>query len=126
MFATRARLLALAAALVTPAVFAAGDIENGKTVFAARCGICHAVNKEPGAPAMGPTMVGVVGRKAGALPDFAMYSAALKGYDVKWDARTLDAFLANPMTAVPGTSMYMVLPDEKERADVIAYLESLK
>jgi cytochrome c5 len=51
MFATRARLLALAAALVTPAVFAAGDIENGKTIFAARCGICHAVNKEPGAPA---------------------------------------------------------------------------
>jgi cytochrome c len=128
MFATRARLLALAAALVTPAVFAAGkpDADNGKTIFAQRCGICHAVNKEPGAPAMGPTMVGVVGRTAGGLPDFAMYSAAMKAYGVKWNAKTLDQFLANPFTTVPGTTMSMILPDAQERADVIAYLEALK
>ena len=62
MFATRTRLLATAAALVTPAVFAAGkpDIQNGKTIFAQRCGICHAVNKEPGGPVTGPDMAGVI------------------------------------------------------------------
>jgi cytochrome c2 len=128
MLATHTRLLALAAALVTPAVFAAGkpDIENGKTIFKERCGICHAVNNEPGAPVMGPSMVGLMGRKAGTDKDFPLYTAAMQAYDVKWTAKTLDEFLANPLTSVPGTTMPMMLPDDQERADVIAYLSSLK
>ena len=128
MFATRTCLPALAAALVTPAVFAAGkpDIENGKTIFEQRCGICHAVDNEPGGPVMGPNMAGVVGRKAGTQKDFPLYTAAMKSYGVKWSAKTLDEFLINPLTKVPGTTMPMVLPDDKERADVIGYLSSLK
>ena len=128
MFATRTGPLAIAAALVTPAVFAAGkpDVENGKTIFMQRCGICHAVNNEPGAPVMGPTMVGLIGRKAGTEKEFPLFTPAMKAYGVKWSAKTLDEFLLNPMTAVPGTTMPMVLPDDKERADVIAYLSSLK
>jgi cytochrome c len=128
MFATHTRLLVLAAALVTPAVIAAGkaDAENGKTIFSQRCGICHAVNNEPGAPVMGPTMVGVFGRKAGTYKEFPMYTEAMKAYGKKWNAKTLDAFLANPLTAMPGTAMTMMLPDDKERADVVAYLKTLK
>ncbi len=122
------RLLALAALLVTPAVFAAGnaDVENGKTIFAQRCGICHAVSKDPGGPTLGPSMVGLFGRKAGTEKDFPSYTAALKAYGVKWSAKTLDEFLPSPMDKVPGTQMPMVLPDDKERADVIAYLATLK
>jgi cytochrome c len=128
MFATRTRPLALAAALVTPAVFAAGkpDIENGKAIFAQRCGICHAVSNEPGGPVMGPNMAGVVGRKAGTKEDFPLYTSAMKAYGVKWSAKTLDEFLANPLTAVPGTTMPMMLPDDTERADVVAYIGTLK
>jgi cytochrome c len=128
MFATRTRTLALAAALVAPVVFADGkpDAENGKTIFEQRCGICHAVNNEPGAPVLGPSMVGLVGRKAGTQKDFPLYTQAMKDYGVKWSAKTLDEFLVNPMIKVPGTTMPMVLPDDQERADVIAYLSSLK
>jgi cytochrome c2 len=122
-------VLVLAAALAASAAFAADakpNIENGKTVFAQQCGTCHAVNKAPGGPILGPNMVGLVGRKAGSVKDFAMYSAALKAYGVTWNAKTLDEFLINPMQKVPGTSMPMMLPDPKVRADVIGYLSTLK
>jgi cytochrome c len=123
------RLLALVAVLAAPAVFAAGakpDIENGKTVFSQQCGICHSVTKEPGGPALGPNMVGIVGRKAASVADFTMYSGPLKKYGVTWNAKTLDEFLVNPMLKVPGTTMPMMLPDAKTRADVIAYMATLK
>lgn len=128
MSVIRSRLLALAAVLNVPAVLAAeeANVENGKTIFAQRCGICHAVSQEPGGPATGPNMVGLVGRKAASQPDFAMYSPALKAFDVMWSPRTLDEFLVSPPTRVPGTTMPMMLPDEKERGDVIAYLATLK
>jgi cytochrome c len=121
-------LFVLAAALVAPSVFAAGakpDIENGKTVFGQQCGICHAV-AATGGPALGPNLMGIVGRNAGAATDFPMYTAALKAYGIKWSAKSLDEFLANPMTKVPGTTMPMSLPDDKVRADVVGYLATLK
>lgn len=128
MSVTRSRLLALAAVFAAPAVLSAGeaDVENGRTIFAQRCGICHAVSNEPGGPTAGPNMVGLIGRKAASQPDFNMYSPALKAHDVNWSAETLDEFLVNPPTTVPGTTMPMTLPDKKERGDVIAYLATLK
>ncbi len=120
-------LLALTAALITPAVFAADkpDLENGKTIFAQRCGICHATTKE-GGPILGPNMIGLLGRKSASEETFTMYTPALKAYNVKWSEKTLSEFLLNPMSKVPGTTMPMMLPDDKERTDVIAYLVSLK
>jgi cytochrome c len=123
------RLLILAAVLAAPTVFAAGekpDIENGKTVFAQQCGICHATSAAPGGPALGPNMVGLIGRKAASVKDFTMYSPALKKYGVTWSAKTLDEFLVNPMQKVPGTTMPMMVPDAKTRADVIGYIATLK
>jgi cytochrome c len=119
----------VATALVTGVAAQAAptaDVENGKTIFSQRCGICHAINSDPGAPVAGPSMVGVIGRKAASVPGFAMYSAALKKYGVTWSAKTLDEFLIAPMTKVPGTVMPMMLPDNKERADVVAYMTTLK
>ena len=128
MFVTRPRLLAVVAVLAAAAVFAAGkaDIKNGQAIFAQRCGFCHAVSKEPGGPVSGPNMVGLIGRKAASQPDFSMYSPALKAYGVTWSANTLDEFLVSPVTKVPGTTMPMLLPDKKERGDVIAYLATLQ
>jgi cytochrome c len=126
MSVTRISLIALAV-LTTPAVFAAekADVENGKTLFEQRCGICHSTVKE-GGPVLGPNMLGVIGRKAGSDKDFPTYTPALKAYGVKWNAKTLDEFLENPMVKVPGTMMPMSLPDAKERADVIAYIATVK
>jgi cytochrome c len=121
----RPALLALAVSLTAPSAFAA-DVANGKTIFEQRCGICHAVSKDPGGPVAGPNMVGLIGRKAATEPGFTMYSPALKKYAVTWNAKSLDEFLVMPMQKVPGTTMPMMLPDAKERGDVIAYLSSIK
>jgi cytochrome c len=118
-------LLTLAAVLAAPAVFGA-DAANGKTVFESKCGICHAATAGPGGPVAGPNMVGLMGRKAATVEGFPMYSPALKGSGITWNAKLLDEFLANPMGKVPGTMMVISLPDAKERADVIAYLATLK
>jgi cytochrome c len=120
-----ARLLALAALLAAPAAFAA-DAANGKAVFDRLCAACHSTTTGPGGPPIGPTLAGVVGRKSASVKEFAMYSPALKGYNVTWNDKTLDEFLANPMGKVPGTMMVMPVPDAKERADLIGYLATLK
>lgn len=126
MSVTRTSLLALAV-FATPAVFAAeqADVANGKTLFEQRCGICHGTGKD-GDPMMGPSIKGLIGRTAGTDKNFPTYTPALKDYKVKWSVKTLDEFLENPMVKVPGTMMPMSLPDKKERADVIAYMVTVK
>ena len=74
-----------------------------------------------GGGAAGPNLVGVVGRKAAAAPGFA-YSAALKASGWSWTAPHLDAYLANPQSALPGTLMPAAVPSPKDRADVVAFL----
>ena len=75
---------------------------------------------------VGPSLAGVVGRKAGTLAGFS-FSEALKGSGKTWDEATLDAFLTSPMAAVPGTRMtYAGQSDPAKRRDVIDYLGTLK
>jgi cytochrome c len=122
------RLFVLAAAVVAPALCAAGskpNIESGKATFDTMCGICHSVQKA-GGPTQGPNLLGVVGRKAASEPEFPMYSPALKTSKITWSKKALDKFLLNPMEKVPGTIMPMQIPDNKTRADVVAYLATLK
>lgn len=119
------RLLAVAAVLAAPTAFSA-DAAKGKTVFNNfACGTCHSVTREAGPPT-GPSLFGVVGRKAASVKEFAMYTPALKNSNLTWNAKTLDEFLANPSSKVPGTMMLIPVTDAKDRADVIAYLETLK
>jgi cytochrome c2 len=75
---------------------------------------------------VGPSLFGVVGRKAGTGKSLLGASENLKKYGVIWNAETLDEFLMNPSAKVPGTAMAGVLSDPKQRADVIAYLATLK
>lgn len=113
-------IVALAAA--TPAM-AQGDAVKGKTVFA-RCMACH--QTVAGRNGLGPTMAGVVGRKAASVPNFA-YSPAMKQSGLVWTPPVLDAYLAKPSAKVPGTKMiFMGLPTPADRANVIAYLATLK
>ncbi|MBC2667153.1 c-type cytochrome [Novosphingobium flavum] len=95
---------------------------DGKTAFAT-CAACHGT--KAGEKKVGPTLAGVVGRKSGSLPGFA-YSPALAKAGKVWSPAQLDAFLAAPMKVVPGTRMVIAVPDAKRRADLIAYLATLK
>lgn len=101
----------------------AGDAANGAKLFA-QCRICHAV--EPGKNGLGPSLHGVVGRTAGTLAGFN-FSNAMKGSGVVWTEESLSEYLRAPMKFMPGTKMaYAGMANESQRADMYAYLESLK
>jgi cytochrome c len=103
---------------------AAADPEAGGRVFKIQCSACHGVVE--GRKGIGPSLFGVVGRKAGTVPDFH-YSEANKGSGLTWNEATLDRYLANPRAVVPGTTMpYAGLKNDTQRADLIAYLATLK
>jgi len=123
------RLFALAALLAAPAAYASetqGDAARGEQLFmASGCPACHGVTKEDNSK-VGPNLVGVVGRQAGTTKSLLAPSENMKKYGVTWSAETLDEFLANPSAKVPGTAMTGILTDPAQRADVIAYLSTLK
>lgn len=99
---------------------AAGSAENGARAFRA-CAACHSL--EPGRHKTGPSLAGVLGRKAGTQEGFHRYSPALKGAEVVWNEATLDAWITDPQAFLPGNRMiFRGLPDAQARADLIAYL----
>ena len=107
---------------VDPAL--AADAEAGKTAFK-KCALCHATEAGK-SNKIGPSLFGVVGRKAASLENFG-YSEGMKKFEHAWDEQTLDLYLADPRGAVPGTKMiFLGIKDKTERDDVIAYLETLK
>ena len=106
----------------TSAAFAAADPTQGQKAFQ-NCAACHSAAQ--GANSVGPSLFGIVGRKAASVPGFA-YSRAMKNSNLSWTAQTLDAYLADPQKLVPGNHMpYSGMPDAQERAALIAYLQSL-
>lgn len=119
----RFTLLAALLVLTSGPVLAAGDPKAGQNVFK-KCAACHSTVE--GQNKIGPSLHGIVGRHSASVPNFA-YSEAMKKTNKTWDEATLDSYLRNPREAVPGTKMiFLGLKDEKERQDVIAYLETLK
>lgn len=112
-----------AVALAAGTARADGDPALGKTQFN-KCAACHSV--KPGENKIGPSLHGIVGRPAHTVEGFN-YSEPMKNYNVTWDQATLDRYLADPRGVVPGTKMIFVgLKKEDERANLIAYLETLK
>jgi cytochrome c len=124
----------LAAALALSAVFqtsvaaqapAAGDAVKGEALFEGNCGTCHTAAKVS-QDSTTLSLFGVVGRKAGAVADFS-YSPALQNSGVVWTPEKLNAYIENPAAVVPGNVMYFPgLTDPSERADLVAYLATLK
>jgi cytochrome c2 len=100
-----------------------GDAAAGKSVFV-KCSLCHYA--EAGRVKIGPPLWGVVGRPSGSVPGYS-YSSAMKAYNHVWTPENLFTYLAAPMKVVVGTKMAFVgLPNETDRKNVIAYLETLK
>lgn len=97
--------------------------QEGKAAFVA-CGGCHSVDGS--AKPTGPTLKGVVGRKAASVAAYRNYSAALRTSKITWTAQELDAYLKAPATRVKGTTMMIATPDAKRRKAIVAYLGTLK
>ena len=111
---------------VAPAVPAATD-ERGDPVAgkraAAICSSCHTFDKG-GAHGVGPNLWGIVGRDIASI-DGVRYSNALQSLEGAWTLEELDAFLAQPTRYARGTTMTVGAAREKQRQDIIAYLETL-
>jgi cytochrome c len=85
--------------------------------------VCHATT--PSEKKIGPSLAGIVGSKSGTVPGYD-FSTGMKDANVTWDDADLDKFLANPAGFVHGTKMFVNLPNEADRQNVIAYLNTLK
>ena len=112
----------LGAALIVAAgaASAQGDPRRGETIYD-NCRACHTPDGKGND--VGPGLSGVFGRRAGERDDFR-YSPALKRSGITWTAQTMDAFIADPQKAVPANRMpYSGLPDARDRADLIAYMQ---
>jgi cytochrome c len=97
-----------------------GDPTAGKEVFN-QCVSCHSI--AAGENRVGPSLHGIIGRKAGQIPGFH-YSDANKNSGFVWTEQELYAYLASPQKVLPGTYMTFIgVSDPQKRADVIAYLQ---
>ena len=100
-----------------------GDAASGEKVFLA-CKTCH--SPEAGKNMVGPSLHAIQGRHSGEIPGYT-YSAANKGSGIVWSDEKLFQYLENPQRVIPGTKMsYTGVKDPQKRADVIAYLNTLK
>ena len=92
---------------------------SGAALYQARCGGCHSIATNR----TGPAHKGVFGRAAGKAPGYN-YSPALRKSTIVWNDATLDKWLQGPQKLVPGTRMFLTVPNPADRAAIIAYLKS--
>jgi len=123
LYRIRAGALLIQVLVTSSTALAAGDPTAGEKAYASHCAVCHATT--PGENKIGPSLAGIVGSKSGTVPGFN-FSTAMKEANVSWDDANLDKYLANPSGFVHGTKMFVNLPSETDRANVIAYLNTLK
>lgn len=98
--------------------------EKGKELAARICGVCHTFGE--GEPAkVGPNLYGILGDPRAHMAGFD-YSEGLRKLGGKWDYESLNQWLYDPRSLVPGTRMaFAGLKNDMERADIIAYLRTL-
>ncbi|MEQ8664861.1 MAG: c-type cytochrome [Rhodospirillales bacterium] len=118
-------IIAIAAiGMMTPHdTHAEGDPERGRKAFLA-CVSCHSA--EPGVHKSGPSLANIWSKTAGSIEIFGRYSAAIKASDITWNEDTLDAWLRDPQSLIPGTLMRIrSIDSSRDRQDIIAYLKKL-
>jgi cytochrome c len=105
------------------ALLGTASVERGEQIVK-QCQICHNLGKGQG-PKVGPDLYDIVGRERAAQPGFN-YSAAMKAKGGTWTVDELNKFLTKPSAYIPGTAMtFAGLPRENQRADLIAFLNTL-
>lgn len=109
---------------VTLPEYSEGDADNGALIYEDACGQCHQLT--PGLNKKGPQLMNIYGAKAAQLNDYD-YSEGLMTSGWVWDAETLDPYIKDAEQAMPESKMLAdPMPDASERADVIAYLSTLR
>ena len=92
--------------LCTLSVSDDAEATSGQLLFNNACRTCHSIRE--GDNRLGPHMRGIVGRRAGSLPNYS-YSSAMRGANFVWDEENLERFIANPDGIVPGNSMVLAI-----------------
>ena len=101
----------------------AQDTNAGLAAFNQACRTCHTTRE--GDNRLGPTLHGVIGRKAGSLLNYNNYSDSMKNANLVWDKSNLERFIANPDQVVPGNNMkpFAGVASADERAKIVGFLE---
>ena len=114
--------LAGLALLASMSASVAQDAAAGEKVFLSKCKVCH-MPPEAAKNLVGPSLAGVVGRKAGTAPGYH-YSEANEKSGITWDEAELKKYLKDPKGVVPGTKMvFPGLQSDQDVDNVIAYLK---
>jgi cytochrome c len=103
----------------------AADAAHGQQLFRDQCGVCHVGGDGDGPGGAGPSLRGLIGRKVGGDSGYS-YTDVLSGSKESWTADNLGVFLSDPSKAKPGTTMPIAVKNDTDRADLVAYLASLK
>jgi cytochrome c len=107
--------------LATTSLSHAADLKAGVKIFNSECSECHTMKE--GKNKKGPSIYGVLGRKAATISDYD-YSNAIRASNIFWTEDKLDEYVANPAKVVPGGKMkYEGLRDASKREDLIKYLK---
>jgi cytochrome c len=118
--------LALATGLALAGAAHAGDAAAGKSLFDRTCANCHSI--EVGTNKVGPTLFDIVDRPVASVQgyDYSPKMRQQRKLHKVWSEKALDGYLLHPRQTLHGVKMYFAVPDAKDRADVIAYLVTLK
>ena len=108
---------------LSPPAGAAGDAAAGRKLYQNKCLSCHGDAKTKGT--LGPSLAGIIGRKA-SDPGQGATSRAMSEANFVWTEATLDEFLAAPGNKVHGTIMPVGIASAQDRADLIAYIKTMR
>ncbi|HEV2899509.1 MAG TPA: c-type cytochrome [Pseudaminobacter sp.] len=97
--------------------------QDGQTAFNSSCRTCHTMKE--GDHRQGPSLAGVIGRKAGTAPGYN-FSDSMKQSGIVWDEANLDKFIANPDQVVNGNTMkpYGGITDAAQRKTIIEFMKT--
>ena len=108
-----------------PLDMAKADPAKGQQV-AKVCLQCHTLDKG-GANKIGPNLYGIMQENIAAVPGYQFSPALAAHKGEKWDPEKLNLWLLKPQQFAKSTKMsFPGLPKAQDRADVVAYLNSLK
>ena len=115
---------ALLCVIVAPALAEEAKDDAGELAFNGSCGTCHVLRR--GDNRLGPTLHGVIGRKSGSVENYGGYSTSMKSANITWDELTLDQFIENPESVVPGNNMkpYAGNSAAEARKKIVTFLKA--
>jgi cytochrome c len=120
-----ARTMAWLAMLASTAEADQVDLTAAESQFKKSCGTCHVAAPDAGSPRQGPNLFGIVGRAAGTVEAFKYSPAFVASHNgIVWNEATLDRWLADPQSVIPGSVMLYKQTDPDKRRLVIEYLKT--